>query len=178
MAANYYMAGVGPFSIVDGTAVTGAATLTEASPLPQIQIPANFLDFAGKRLEFQAYGHYTTNATATTVTFGLYSGTIAQAIGSAAVLCVSAAVTMVASQTNRTWRVEGNMQVRAVGSSGNCIAVAEGSNWTSGGTDMASTAAGSTVTIDTTVARYFALAVNQSNAQSITCRYFGVRSVN
>lgn len=180
MPAQYWMAGNPPFHTADGTAVTASATLTNATPTPEVLVPAPWWnEFAGKRLEVQMWGVYTTTATQGTITFGLYSGTSGQAIGSAAALAVSSAVTWVASQTNRVWRMEGNLSVRTVGTSGAAVAVLEASNLSATATDMAATAAGSTVTVDTTVSRYLALGVTLSAAsQSFTCRYFGVRLVN
>jgi hypothetical protein len=176
--ANYYMAPVGPFGIADATAVTAAA-LTDGTPQPAPVLPANAIDFPGKRLEIQAWGHYTTTATQGTVTIGLYSGTIGQAIGSATLLAVSGAITWVASQTSRPWRLEANIQFRQVGTSGTGICIAEISNISSAATDMAMTNAGSTFAIDTTVARYLAIGITPSlTAQTITTRYFGVRAVN
>lgn len=173
------MQGVPPFQVADGAAVTAAATLTDASPLPNVYLPAGLIgDYPGIRLEVQASGVYTTNATAATITFGLYSGTVGQAIGSAVSLGASSAVTLVASQTNKPWRMEGSVQIRTIGTSGTGYAVLEASGLTSGGLDFAMTAAGSTFTIDTTVARYLTLGVNISTAQSFTCRYFGAKLVN
>lgn len=180
MPGQYWIAPLPPFKGGDGTALTAATTLTAIEPNPgQYVLAAGTLqEFEGKRLEIQAWGIYTTTATQGTVTLGLYSGTIGQAIASAAVLC-SGAITWVASQTNRVWRVEGHVQIRTTGTSGAAVGMLECSNLSSGGTDMVATAAGSTVTVDTTVARYLSLgATNSVASQSITCRYFGVRVVN
>jgi hypothetical protein len=181
MPRNYWMQGLPPFHTADGTALTTAATLTDIAPTPAVVFPANFLgEFSGIRLEVQAAGHYTIGATASNVTFGLYSGTIGQAIGSAVALATTATVAQVVSSTNKFWRMEGNLQIRTIGTSGTGIAVCEFSGVTSGGLDFAATTAGSTFTIDTTVARYLTLGATLSSAtsNSLTCRYFGVRSVN
>lgn len=176
---QYWVQPVPPFHTADGTAVTASATLTELSPTPQIVIPAPWLnEFGGKRLEFQAWGIYTTTGTQGTVTFDLRIGA-AGAVGSMTSAAATAAITWVASQTNRVWRMEGNMQIRSLGSSGTGVAACEFSNVSSGATDMGATAAGSTFTVDTTSARAVALAcTNSAASQSITCRYFGVRLVN
>lgn len=188
MSGQHWVQPVGFFQRVDYAAVTASATLTEltgaSGTTSQCQLASVQLqEFEGKRFEVQAWGHYTTTATQGTITCGLYSGTIGQAIGSAAAVAVSSALTWVASQTNRMWHIEGMFQVRSGGTSGTCIGFLDLSNLVSGATDVAgvvaATAAGSTVTIDTTVARYLTLAVTLSVAsQSITCRYFGVRSIN
>ena len=181
MAGTYYALGVPPFATADGTALTAAATLTEISPLPQKQTPANWIgEYAGKTFRFEAWGHYTLGATASNVTFSIVTGTIGQAIGSAAVIASTATVAQVTSSTNRPWRMEADLQVRSIGSSGSIIGIMDFSNVTSGGKDLGMTAAGSAVTIDTTVARYWALAATLSSAtgNSLTCRQFLMVSDN
>ncbi len=179
MAGQYWVMPVPPFHTADGAAVTASAALTELSPLPQIVIPSPWLnEFGGKRLEVQAAGHYTTTGTQGTVTFDLRMGA-AGAIGSMTSIAASSAITWVASQTSRFWRLEVNMQIRSIGSAGTAVAVGEFSNVSSGGTDMIATTAGGTAAVDTTAARAVALGATLSVAsQSITCRYFGVRLVN
>lgn len=176
---QYWVQPVPPFLTADGTAVTASATLTELSPTPQVVIPAPWLnEFAGKRIEVQAWGVYTTTGTQGTITFDLRMGA-AGAIGSMTSIAATSAITWVASQTNRVWRLEGNLQIRSLGSSGTCIGVTEYSNVSSTATDMGATGAGSTAAVDTTSARAIALGATLSVAsQSITCRYFGVRLVN
>jgi hypothetical protein len=172
MSRQGFVQAISPYAVVDGAAITAAATLTDAAPLPAPYLPPHSLgEYPGVRFEFLAWGYYTTNATAATVTFGAYAGTIGQAIGSATALAVSSAITLVPSVTNRLWRIEGLFQMRSIGASGTGIAIMEGSNISSGGTDFASTAAGSTFTLDTTAARYLTIGFNVSVAQSITCRY-------
>lgn len=178
MAGQYWVTPVPPFSVADATAVT-ATVLTELSPTPQKVIPAPMLnEFGGKSIEFTAGGYYTTNATAGTYTFGLYLGTPG-AIGSmGTVIAASSALSYVVSQTNRAWRLEGELQVRTNGATGTAIAMVDMSNITSGGKDVFGTAAGATVTVDVTSAKAIALGVTPSVAQSITCRYFNVKLAN
>jgi hypothetical protein len=89
----------------DGTAVTAAA-LADASPTPNIVIPANFLE-VGSRLEFQVAGRYTTTATQGTIVMGIYLAASAAAIATGQALCVTSALTPVAATTNRSWRLGG-----------------------------------------------------------------------
>lgn len=187
MPGQYWMAPAPPFHIADAAAVTASAALTELTPNtttnPQIVIPAPLLqEFPGKRLEFQAWGHYTTTATPGTVTFDLRAGA-AGAIGSMTSICASPALTWVLSMTNRFWHIEGNVSIRSTGSAGTCVGFMDIGNVVSGATDtsgaVAGTTAGSTAAIDTTLARAFAIGVTLSVAsQSITCRYFGIRMIN
>lgn len=183
MPAQFWVAGIPPFHTADGTAVTASGTLTELSPTPQVVFPAGFLqEMPGKRLEIQAYGHYTTTASQGTVTFDLRMGA-AGAIGSMTSIAASSALTWVLSSSNRFWHIEGVLSVRSTGASGTCIGFLDIGNITSGASDVpgavAATSAGSTAAVDTTAARAIALGVTLSVAsQSITCRYFGVRSIN
>lgn len=174
---QYWVQPVMPFLTADGTAVTATA-LTELSPTPQIVIPAPMLnEFAGKKISFQAAGFYTTSASAGTYNWGIYMGA-AGAIGSMTAIATTGALSYVVSQTNRAWRLEGEIQIRSLGSSGTCIAMGDVSNVTSSGKDMMFTAAASTATIDTTSARAIALGITPSVAQSCTCRYFSVQLQN
>jgi hypothetical protein len=170
---NYWVQPVPPMLDADATAVT-AITLTELSPTPQKVLSAPLLQLRGAMIEFSAGGYYTTNATAGTYTFGLYVGT-AGAIGSMTAVATSSAISYVVSQTNRAWRLEGEMQIRSLGSAGTAVAFVDLSNISSGGKDVFGTTAASTAAIDTTSARAIALGVTPSVAQSITCRYFNVK---
>ncbi len=172
--AQYWAQPVPPFLIADAAAYTGT-TLGELSPTPQRVIPAPMLnEFAGKTIEFSASGFYTTSVTAGTYTFGLYMGP-AGAIGSMTAIATSAAISYVVSQTNRAWRMEGEFQIRTLGSSGTAVSFGDFSNISSGGKDVFGTTAAGTAAVDTTSARAIALGVTGSVAQSITCRYFNVK---
>lgn len=177
MARQYWVAPVPPFHVADGTAATAAA-LAEISPTPAIILPGNFLE-RGSRLEFSAFGRMTTAATPGTWTFGIYIGTAAIASGQAAI--VSSAITAVASQTNKTWRVEGNASIRTDGSgtAATLIGCLEISNVSSNGTDLAPATAPTTFAFDSTVSNFVRLGITPSVATgSITCHYFGCRIVN
>lgn len=174
---QYWVQPIAPFHIADATAVT-ATVLTELSPTPQKVVPAPWMnEYGGKVFEFAAGGFYTTNASAGTYTFGLYMGPTG-AIGSMTAIATSAAISYVVSQTNRAWRVEGELQIRTIGSSGTAVAFGDFSNISSGGKDLMFTTAASTAAVDTTLARAIALGVTPSVAQSITCRYLSLKMVN
>lgn len=166
-----------PFHIADGTAATAAA-LAEISPVPPIVFGANELE-QGSRLEFSSFGRLTTAATPGTFTYGIYIGTGAIAAGQAAI--TSAAIAGIASQTNRTWRIEGNASIRTVGSgtAATIIGALEISNVSSNGTDLAPATAPATFAFDSTVANNVRLGYTPSLATaSCTCHYFGIRLVN
>lgn len=185
MPGQYWFAPMPPFHVGDGTAVTASATLTELTPTPQIVIPAPLLnEFAGKRIDYQAWGHYTTTGTPGTIIFDLKLGPTG-AIGSMGTSVVTtSALTWILSSTNRFWHIEGNVQVRTLsGATSTVVGFMDINGITGGNVDtpaaVTGTAAGSTVAVDVTQARAIALGATLSAAsQSITCRYFGVRLVN
>lgn len=130
-------------------------------------------------MEFAAFGRFTSTATPGTVVVGIYLAASGAAIATGQALAVTAAIVPVASSTNRTWRVEGNSQVRAVGTSGSIIGALEVSNITSNGTDLAPATAPTAVTYDTTVPLTVRLGVTPSVATgSWQLHYIGVRLVN
>jgi hypothetical protein len=108
-----------------GTQLSGSTSLTDISPAPQLVIPANYL-YVGQRLRVKAYGILTTAASSQgTLTLGVYWGGVA---GTA--LAVTAANTAPASASSWPWKLNLEIYVRAVGSSG--------SVWCNGEADIAS----------------------------------------
>lgn len=177
MARQYYVAPVPPFQVADGTANT-SAVLTDMSPAPPIVLAANQLEI-GSRLEFAAFGRYTSTATPGTIIIGIYLGTGAIASGQA--VFATAALTVQASQTNRSWRLEGNASVRTVGAStaATIIGLGEISNITTNGTDLAPATAPATLGFDSTIANTIRVGGTASvSTGSWTVHYFGVRLVN
>lgn len=179
---QYWLAPLPPFHTADGTAYTGTAALGDISPAPPIVIPANMLEI-GSRLEINCFGRYTSTATQGTITVGAYIGPTATAIGSVSVLAVSATLTPVASQTNRTFRIEGNASVRSVGTAGTIIGSLEITN-VSGTSPLSDTTIApysgpAAVAIDTTVNNSVRIGVTPSvTTGSWQCMYLGVRLVN
>lgn len=174
---QYWVAPIPPFHTADGTANT-SAVLTDVSPAPNIIIPANALE-VGSRLEFAAFGRYTSTGTPGTVVAGVYLAASAAAIGAGQALAATAALVPVASQTNRSWRLEGNSTVRAVGATGSILGLLEVSNITSNGTDLAPATAPTAVTYDTTVPLTIRIGITASVATgSWQLHYVGVRLVN
>jgi hypothetical protein len=177
VANQQWVAPLPPYHFADGPAVTAAA-LADISPTPQVVIPGGLLQ-PGHRLEFQAFGRYSSAATPGTVVMGIYLAASGAAIATGQALAASAALAMVASQTNRTWRLEGNCQVRSIGTTGTIIGCLEISNITANGTDLAPATAPAVVTYDTTVPLMVRLGVTPSLATgSWQCHYIGVRHVN
>lgn len=178
MSRVYYVEPLEPFHIADGTAYTGTAAIGDISPLPNVVLASNRLEI-GSRLEFSAFGRYTSTATPGTVVIGIYLAASGAAITAGQALAASATLTVVASQTNRSWRLEGNASVRAAGTSGSVLGLLEISNITATNTDMAPATAPTAATFDTTVPLTVRLGVTPSvTTGSWQCHYFGVRAVN
>jgi hypothetical protein len=71
--------------------------------------------FVGKKFHIRCFGRITTAATPGNLTVSLYYGTADAATN---LLATSAALTLVASQTNISWRAEFYVTCRAIGASG------------------------------------------------------------
>lgn len=176
---TYYVAPIPPFHVADGAPYASSITLTDVAPAPATIVPAGMLEL-GTRLEWYAFFRYSNTGTPT-LTLGVYSGTVGQAIASGVAICTTSALTTVSGVTNRTCRIEGHAQVRSVGSSGTILGMFEASNITTGGTDMAPATAPATATVDTTVSRYFTLGATwgtNSASNTLTVHYWGLRVVN
>jgi hypothetical protein len=177
MSRQYWISPLPPFHTADGSSVA-STSLTDASPAPSIVIPGGLLEI-GSRLEFSAFGRFTSTATPGTIVIGIYLSASGAAIASGQALAVTAAIIPVASSTNRSWRLEGNATVRAVGTTGTIMGLLEVSNVTSNGTDLAPASAPATVTYDTTVPLTVRLGLTASVATgSWTVHYIGARLVN
>jgi hypothetical protein len=83
---------------------------------PNVTIPANFLQ-DGRCLRIRAIGQWTTTASTPTLIFNLRWGGL-----SGTLLCKTAAITTVASQTAAMWDLDIIVQTRTNGSSGKVMA--------------------------------------------------------
>jgi len=106
-----------PFGAVDGPAVTTPASLTDATPLPASNIPANWLH-PGGMVMIDIVGRFTSTGTPGTLTIGLYLAKVGVAIGSAVNIVNSAALVPLASQTNKTFAVRLRMETVSIGAGG------------------------------------------------------------
>lgn len=181
---QYWLAPIPPFHIADGGGALGAAAITDVSPAPSIVIPANALEIAS-RMEFSVFGRWTSAVTPGTAIVGIYIGAASGAISAAVAVGVSSTLTLAASQTNRTFRIEGDASVRTVGSgtSATIIGCMEITNVTGAtgvvNTDMAPATAPATVAFDSTIANKLMVGITPSvTTQSWTTHFFGVRLVN
>lgn len=181
MANQEWVNAFGPWHTADATAVTASATLTELTPTPQVLIPYPALIVPGTRIRFNAWGVYTTTATQGTLTLDLRMGAANTAIGSLTSIVASSALTWVASQATRGWHVQGQVDVRTVGTAGTAVGFMDLTNFTSGTLDVPGTIAitSTTSAINTTITNSIALGATISVAsQSITCRSFTVEVLN
>jgi len=106
-----------PFIAADQSAVTLAATnkaLYTASAFPALG--GQYFARIGKKLRIRVFGKITTGATPGNLTLGLLYGTGADANGT--VLASSAAIALIASQTNVSWEAEFLVHARSLGSAG------------------------------------------------------------
>jgi len=106
-----------PFGAVDGPTVGGTAALTDATPLPASNIPANWLHPGGMAF-IDIVGRFTSTGTPGTLTIGLYLAKVGVAIGSAVNIVASAALVPLASQTNKTFGVRFRMETVSMGAGG------------------------------------------------------------
>ncbi len=147
------------------------------SPSPQIIIPSLLLE-VGTRIRVQAFGQYSAASTQPLMTLGFFTGTIGQAITSAVVMGTTTGISLSASASAWPFRAQLEGQVRTLGTGGTILLSGFAKQGTSLTLFAASdfilpvTAAGRTVTLDTTVNRYIAFGVifaPAGNAPTLTC---------
>jgi len=167
MSRQYWVAPIGPFTITDAANNT-FTTLRDITQAPQITIPAHTLEL-GSEIDLQASGEVSSTG-ACTYTFGFYYGAVA-----GVALAASTAQT-VTTGVAWPWIMRWRGVVRAIGATGSI----KGQGRLYLGTSLVAfairpipeTAAGRTVTIDTTIAKALTVgsACGTSNAaNSITC---------
>jgi hypothetical protein len=112
-----------PFCIAAPASVT--LSTTNKALYPVANIPAMGKDYwwAGKAVRIRAFGQITTAATPCNLTVALLYGTGADANGTSIV--ASAAQTLIASQTNISWRVELTVRCITIGSAGTLFGTGE-----------------------------------------------------
>lgn len=162
-----------------GAPLASSTTLTDISILPQLTIPANFLQ-VGSAIRLTAFGLFSTTVTPTLL-LGFYYGTTTGVSGVA--LAASAATATGSGVTNVPWRMEYTGIVRTVGASGTIM----GQGFLHLGTTVAlvntsplPVIALATVTIDTTVAKVITAGAQwgtNNAANTITCHGMFVESM-
>jgi len=110
-----------PFISVDIPAVTLAATNKALYPVSNFPVlGGQYFARPGKKLHIVLFGRMTTVLTPGNLTLGVLYGTGADANG--VVLASSAAVALVASQTNMSWQLDVMVYCRTTGSTGTLFA--------------------------------------------------------
>lgn len=110
-----------PFIASDIAAVTLAATNKALYPVSNFPaLGGQYFARPGKKLHIMAYGRMTTGATPGNLTLGVLYGTGADANG--VVLQSSAAIALVANQTNIMWMMDIMVHCRSIGSAGTLFA--------------------------------------------------------
>jgi hypothetical protein len=160
---------ISPPWVADGSALASSAALTDVSPTPNTTIPANFL-VPGMILRVVAHGRFSNTGTPTLL-LGVYYGGVA-----GTKLAATGATTTTTGATNWPWRLEAEIVIRSIGSSGTAVTTGKvqiASSLTSFGTvipiDAAATAA---VTIDTTAAKALTIGAQwgaSSSSNTLTC---------
>lgn len=116
MDGQFYLDLLKPHNAVNVTAVTLAAT--NKALHPGANIPAMGKDYwwVGKKVKIRLFGQMTTAATPGNLTLALLYGTGADANGVS--LAATAALTLIANQTNIAWMLEAYIHCRSIGAAG------------------------------------------------------------
>jgi hypothetical protein len=113
----YYLDSRAPWLTGDVASVT--LSTTDKALYPAASFPplgANYFNFIGKAIRIRLFGRITTAATPGNGTWDIYWGSGADANGT--ILASSAAVALIASQTNLSWVMECDVVCRTIGATG------------------------------------------------------------
>lgn len=116
LTQNYHET-LDPAVMADETAVTLASTNKALIPAVRYNgLGTQFFNKIGRKLRIRAFGKITTGATPGNLTVALLWGTGADANGTSIV--ASAAVALIASQSNISWEFEAYVHARSLGATG------------------------------------------------------------
>jgi hypothetical protein len=120
ISQNYHET-IDPAVTADETTITLSATNKALIPAARYNLlGTQFFNRIGRKLRIRAFGKITTGTTPGNLTVALLFGTGADANGTS--LCATAAVALIASQTNISWEFEAYVHCRTVGSAGGLFA--------------------------------------------------------
>jgi len=171
----HYVDSKAPFSVADAAAVTLAATSKQLWPTV-VETPTSGGNYwwPGKKLRIRVFGKITTAATPGNLTLDIRYGTT-DAGGTQ--LATSAAVALIASQTNISFEIDAHITCRSVGATGSLFAWAKAQF---GAAVIATTAqpifipasAAAAVTVDTTISSglHIGAARSGSTAETMTAQ--------
>lgn len=171
-----------PVANAAGAALLSSTTLTDISPTPKIQIPANYLQI-GQALRVFGAGTFSTTG-APTLRFGVYYGGVA-----GTVLASTGDVTTTSGAANEAWIFEAVIIVRSMGASGTAATFGKATGLNAAanaGTNLATqadapTGAFATATIDTTAAAFLTLGAKwgtNSASNTVTCQAWTIEGLN
>jgi hypothetical protein len=151
-----------------GSALANSTTLTDIGPAPQYVVPANYM-YVGQRWQIRGYGIVSTTPTPTLL-LGIYYGGVA---GTAVVATAANSITGTAASW--PWRIEVDISVRTIGSSGSIWAngwVKVGSSLTAYTEYALPSTQTQPITINTTTANAWSIGAQWGTANAsntITC---------
>lgn len=160
-----------PHMVADLSAVTLATTDKALYPAANFPILGSNYFWVGKKIKIRLFGKITTGTTPGNGTWDVYWGTGADANGT--ILASSAALTLLASQTNLSWFAEFTIHCRALGSgsAGSLFAWGQGYFNTAvvaAGDWIAPTSAAAAVGVDTTAANIISVQFKRSGSTAET----------
>ena len=178
---NFYVDSRGPFIIADSAALTLSTANQALLPLGNLPVLGSNYWWAGKLVRIRMFGRITSaSSTPGTVTFSLLWGSGASNVGTP--LVSSAAIVLVAAQTNLSFEMELYVRCRAIGSSGLLLATGKiifNSAVVATFVQMMPASAAAPVTVDLTAANVLSPQVLSSVAtDSITIHEFSLEAMN
>lgn len=178
MARQYWTSPLPPFHTADGAAYATSIALTDVSPLPNITIPAGYLE-PGMEIEIEAAGQFSNTATPTLL-LGIYYGGVA-----GVALAASSAVTTTTGAAAWPWEMRYRGVIRTAGTTGSINGRGRlylGTALTAFTTrPIPETAAARTVTIDTTTAKIITCGAQwgtSSASNTLTVNDISVKLIN
>lgn len=114
----YFQETIPPWQTADFSAVTLATTMKQLYTTSEYARTYQNDWWVGKLFHVRAFGKITTAATPGNLTVQLGYGT---SDGTTGALATSAALTLIASQTNASWRFEGRVRCRGTGATGSLL---------------------------------------------------------
>lgn len=159
------------FYTAAGSAYASSTTLTDVNAVPNIVLPANYLQ-PGTMFELHAYGTFSNTSTPTLL-MGFYYGAVA---GTA--LAATSAITTTTGATNWQWTLHLEGHVRSVGSSGTVMCAGYfdiPTSLTAVTHRPIPETALATVTVDTTTAKAITVGAQwgtNSGSNTLTCHSF------
>lgn len=151
-----------------GTAYANSSAATDISPTPQLTLPAGYM-YIGQRIRVVGYGIFSTTGTPN-LTLGVYYGGVAGTL-----LCGTGAVATGSGAASWPWRIQAEIYVRSLGSSGTVWAnglVFLGTSLTATSTLWIPNSQTQPITINTTTANALTVGATWGTASAsntITC---------